>query len=161
MLDPAIAEHIRAIFLHPEPYVTITEAARLLGWSRAAMDKAIRDGDIELTTTCSGPRFDIREVAGQAVDLWTLPVIERALGRDASLILPPALRTRKLVLRLPDYQVATLSILAGDASESVDTMVERIFSELADINRERLAPLIAGLAEAIAWPHQPITPQAH
>ena len=30
----------------------------------------------------------------------------------------------------------------------------RIFEELADINRDRLAPLIPGLAEAIAWPHR-------
>jgi hypothetical protein len=161
MLDPAIAERIRAIFLHPEPYVTITEAARLLGWSRSEMDRAIRNGDIELTTTCSGPRFDIRELAEKALDLWTLPVIETALGRDASLILPPTLRTRKLVLRLPEYQVQTLRILAGDASESVDTLVDRMVAELADIHRERLASLIAGLAEALAWPQQPITPQAH
>jgi len=160
MLNPDITARIRAIFLHPEPYVTITEAARLLGWSRAEMNRAIRDGEVELTTTCSGERFDIRELAGRALDLWTLPVIEAALGRDASLILPPAVRTRKLVLRLPAYQVAALRILAGDASESVDTMLERMFSELADINKERLAPIIPGLAEAIAWPQQPITPQA-
>ena len=106
MLNPDITARIRAIFLHPEPYVTITEAARLLGWSRAEMNRAIRDGEVELTTTCSGERFDIRELAGRALDLWTLPVIEAALGRDASLILPPAVRTRKLVLRLPAYQVA-------------------------------------------------------
>lgn len=161
MQNSQTVERIRAIFLHPEPYVTITEAARLLGWSRSAMDRAIRDGDIELTTTCSGARFDIRELAEKALDLWTLPVIEAALGRDASLILPPAVRTRKLVLRLPAYQVAALRVLAGDASESVDTMLERMFSELADINKERLTPVIPGLAEAIAWPQQPLTSQAH
>jgi hypothetical protein len=160
MLNPDITARIRAIFLHGEPYVTITEAARLLGWSRSAMDRAIRDGEVEVTTTCSGPRFDIRELAEKALDLWTLPVVEAALGRDASLIFPPAVRTRKLVLRLPAYQVEALRILAGDASESVDTMLERMFSELADIHSERLAPVIPGLAEAIAWPQQAITPQA-
>lgn len=160
MLAQDVAERIRTIFLHEQPYVTIAEATRMLGWSRSEMNRAIRDGEVELTTTCSGERFDIRELAEKALDLWTLPVIEEALGRDASLILPPAVRTRKLVLRLPAYQVAALRILAGDASESVDTMLERMFSELADINSERLAPVIPGLAEAIAWPQQPITPQA-
>ena len=155
MLAKDIVERIRAIFLHPEPYVTISEAARLLGWSRSAMDRAIRDGEVELTRTCSGARVDIRELAEKGLDLWTLPVIETALGRDASLILPPALRTRKLVLRLSIYQVATLRFLAGDGSESVDTMLDRMFHELADINRERLTPVIPGLAEAIAWPRVP------
>lgn len=160
MLAQDVAERIRTIFLHEQPYVTIAEATRMFGWSRSEMNRAIRDGEVELTTTCSGERFDIRELAEKAVDLWTLPVIEAALGRDASLILPPAVRTRQLVLRLPAYQVAALRILAGDASESVDTMLERMFSELADIHSERLAPVIPGLAEAIAWPREPSTPQA-
>ena len=42
------AERIRAIFLHEQPHVTIDEAARLLGWSRTEMNRAIRDGEIEL-----------------------------------------------------------------------------------------------------------------
>ncbi|HYK04681.1 MAG TPA: hypothetical protein VE974_23210 [Thermoanaerobaculia bacterium] len=160
MLAQDVAERIRTIFLHEQPYVTIAEATRMLRWSRSEMNRAIRDGEVELTTTCSGERFDIRELAEMAFDLWTLPVIEEALGREASLILPPAVRTRKLVVRLPAYQVAALRTLAGDASESVDTMLERMFLELADIHRERLAPVISGLAEAIAWPREPSMPQA-
>lgn len=160
MLAPDLAERIRAIFLHEQPHVTINEAARMLGWSRSEMNRALRDGEIELTTTCSGEGFTIRELADKAVELWTLPVIEAALGRDASLILPPALRTRKLVLRLPAYQIAALAVLAGDGAESVDTLLMRLLEELADINRDRLAPLIPGLAEAIAWPHEPLTAQA-
>lgn len=160
MLETDVVDRIRAIFLHEQPYVTINEAAHMLGWSRPEMIRAIRDGEIELTTTCSGERFDIRELAEKAIDLWTLPVIEKALGREASLILPPGVRTRKLELRLPAYQVAALRVLAGDASESVDTMLERMFLELADNERERLSGVIPDLAEAIAWPRQPITPQA-
>ena len=95
----------------------------MLGWSRSEMNRAIRDGEIEITTTCSGEGFTIRELADKAVELWTLPVIEAALGRDASLILPPALRTRKLALRLPAYQIAALNVLAGDGAESVDTLL--------------------------------------
>jgi hypothetical protein len=160
MLDQDTAERIRTIFLHEQPHVTINEAARMLGWSRSEMNRAIRDGEIEITKTCSGEGFTIRELADKAVELWTLPVIEAALGRDASLILPPALRTRKLALRLPAYQIAALNVLAGDGAESVDTLLMRIFEELSDINRDRLAPLIPGLAEALAWPHEPLTAQA-
>jgi hypothetical protein len=40
-------------------------------------------------------------------------------------------------------------------------MLMRTFAELADIEKERLAPVIPDLAEAIAWPNEPITPQVH
>jgi hypothetical protein len=160
MLDPELVKRIRAIFLHTEPHVTINDAARMLGWSGSEMNAAIRGGDIEITPTCSGERFTIRELAEQAMQLWPLPVIEEALGRDASMILPPGLRTRKLVLRLPAYQVAALGLLAADGSESIDTMLTRMFQELAEINKERLAPVIPGLAEAIAWPEEPVALQA-
>lgn len=83
------------------------------------------------------------------------------MGRDAALILPPALRTRKLVLRLPAYQLAALKAIAGEGNESVDTMLSRMFEELADIRRDLLEPVIPGLAEALAWPNDPTTPTAH
>jgi len=82
----------------------------------------------------------------------SLATIEAALGRDASLILPPALRTRKFTVRLPLYQIETLRVLAADGREAVDTFLDRMFQELADTEKERLAPVIPGLAEAIAWP---------
>jgi hypothetical protein len=68
------------------------------------------------------------------------------------LILPPALRTRKLTVRLPLYQIGALRVLAEDGRESVDTMLERMFHELTDLHRERLSLVIPGLAEAMAWP---------
>jgi hypothetical protein len=152
MSDPALIERIRNIFLHHESRVTIDDAAQMLGWSPAQMKAAISGGDIEVVTTCSGKVIEIRELAGQALNQWSLATIEAALGRDASLILPPALRTRKLTVRLPLYQIATLRVLAADGGEAVDTFLDRMFQELADTERQRLAPVIPGLAEAIAWP---------
>lgn len=54
MLDSALVQRIRAIFLHHESRVTIAEAAGLLGWSRAEMNAAIRNGEIEVVEMCSG-----------------------------------------------------------------------------------------------------------
>jgi len=45
-----------------------------------------------------------------------------------------------------------LAVPAEDGRESVDAMLTRMFEELADLNQERLARLIPGLAEAMAWP---------
>jgi hypothetical protein len=152
MSDPALIERIRSIFLHHEPRVTIDDAAQMLGWSHAQMKAAISGGDIEVLRTCSGKVIELRELAGQALNQWSLATVEGALGRDASLILPPALRTRKFTVRLPLYQIEALRVLAADGGEAVDTFLDRMLQELADTEKERLAPVIPGLAEAIARP---------
>ncbi|HYO75609.1 MAG TPA: hypothetical protein VE010_04035, partial [Thermoanaerobaculia bacterium] len=152
MLEPDTIQRIRAIFLHHVSRVTVADAAGLLGWSRAEMNAAIRDGEIEVVETCSGKRIELRELAAHALQQWPLTAIEEALGRDATLILPPALRTRKLTVRLPRYQIGALEVLAGDGRESVDAMLARMLEELADLNQQRLSRVIPGLAEAMAWP---------
>ncbi|HYK00669.1 MAG TPA: hypothetical protein VE974_02870 [Thermoanaerobaculia bacterium] len=152
MLGPTLIQRIRTIFLHHEPRVTIADAAGVLGWSRAEMNAAIGNGEIEVVETCSGKRIELRELAVYALQQWPLTAIEEALGRDATLILPPALRTRKLTVRLPRYQIGALRVLADDGRESVDAMLTRMFEELTDLNQQRLARLIPGLDEAMAWP---------
>lgn len=152
VLDSALIQRIRTIFLHHEPRVTIAGAAGMLGWSRAEMNRAIRNGEIEVVETCSGKRIELRELAAYALQQWPLTAIEEALGRDATLILPSALRTRKLTVRLPQYQIGALQVLADDGRESVDAMLTRMFEELTDLNQERLSRIIPGLAAAIAWP---------
>lgn len=154
MLDPTTVECIRAIFLHDESRVTIDAAASMLGWSRAQLNAAIKNGDIEVIETCSGKMIELRELAAYALHCWPLTTIEEALGRDAALIMPPALRTRRFTLRLPLYQIGALKVLADDGRESVDTMLTRMFEELTDINKERLSRLIPGLADAIGWPER-------
>jgi len=67
--------------------------------------------EIELVETCSGKRIEQRELAAYTLQQWPLTAIEEALGRDATLILPPALRTRKLTVRLPQYQIGALKVL--------------------------------------------------
>jgi hypothetical protein len=96
--------------------------------------------------------FELRELVAYTLQQWPLTVIEEALGRDAMVILPPALRTRTFTVRLPQYQIGALQVLADDGRESVEAMLMRMFEELADLNQERLSRLIPGLAEAIAWP---------
>jgi hypothetical protein len=121
MLDPALIQRIRAIFLHREPRVTVGVAADLLGWSFAEMKATIANGDIEVVKTSGGERIELRELAAYAMQQWPLTSIEEALERDAALVLPPALRTRTLIVRLPRYQIGALKVLADDRREPVDT----------------------------------------
>lgn len=152
MLDPLLIQRIRAIFLHPEPRVTIRVAADLLGFSFAEMKATIANGDIEVVETGGVERIELRELAAYAMQQWPLTSIEEALERDAALVLPPALRTRRLTVRLPRYQIGALQVLAGDGREPVETMLMRMFEELTELHHERLARVIPGLAEAMAWP---------
>jgi hypothetical protein len=64
------------------------------------------------------------------------------------------LRTQTFTVRVPRCQVAALKMLAEYGKESIDTMVVRMFEELAALNHKRLSPIIASLAEAIAWPER-------
>ena len=76
MLDAALSQRIRAIFLHHESRVTIAEAAGILGWSRAEMDAAIRNGEIEVIATGRGKRIETRELAAWALQQWAETTIE-------------------------------------------------------------------------------------
>lgn len=100
----------------------------MLGWTLAEMSATIRDGEIETVTTCSGRRIELRDVAAKAVDLWSLAAVEEALGRDAARVMPAALRTRKLTVRVQRYQIALLEILAGGGGETVDALRDRLDS---------------------------------
>ena len=48
LLEPATVESIRAIFLHREHRVTLDEAARMLGWTRARLNEAIDAEEINV-----------------------------------------------------------------------------------------------------------------
>lgn len=125
MLDPLLIQRIRAIFLHREPHVTVGVAADLLGWSFAEMKATIANGDIEVVETCGGTRMELRELAAYVMQQWPLTSIEEALERDAALVLPPALRTRKLTVRLPRYQIGVLEVLAAEGREAVEALLMR------------------------------------
>jgi hypothetical protein len=144
MLDPTVAERIRSIFPEDEARVTIEVAGRLLGMSGVEVAAAIEDGDIEATQCCSGPMIDVRELAKQAVHVWPIATIEEALGREAALVLPAGVRTRKFTARLPRYVVSALECLAEENGESADSLLRRELHGLAYTHRERLGASIAG-----------------
>lgn len=153
MLDPATVESIRAIFLHREHRVTLDEAARMLGWTRARLNEAIDADEISVVEMCGGKRMiEIRELAHYAVYEWPLHVVEKALGREASLIIPPALRTRKITLRLPQCYIQLLEILASEDQRSVTKYLELKCDELLFLEKERLTALLPYGVEAYFWP---------
>ncbi len=153
MLEPDFAESIRAIFLHREHRVTLDEAARTLGWTRARLNEAIDAEEIDVLEMCGCKRMiEIRELGHYAVDKWPFHVIEKALGREGSLIMPRALRTRKITLRLPQCYIQLLEILASENQQSVTKYLELTCDELLFLEKERLTALLPYGVEACFWP---------
>lgn len=92
---------------------------------------AIEEGEIEATSGCGGAMIDIHELAEQAVHVWPIDAIEEVLGRDAALVLPAGVRTRRFTARLPRYVVAALECLAEENGESAGALLTRELHGLA------------------------------
>src|SRR5260221_11739209 len=108
MPDPELVQRIRTIFLHPRPYVSIGEAAWILGWPAEEMERAIVTRDIERTATCSGREIAAEEGLAKVRAFWPVEVIEEALGAQAARVLRPGLRTRRVNLQVPRSHDAML-----------------------------------------------------
>lgn len=153
MPDPSLSERIRTIFLHERPHVSISDAADLLGWSRTEMNQALAAQEIDVTAACSGKAIAIEEVAAKALELWPLETIEDALGKDAALVLPADVRTRKVVAHLPRYQVQMLVHLAAARDTTVGHLLSLSLDDLASEHLQELDATIPGFADAFHWPH--------
>ena len=154
MLEAGLIERIRSIFLQERSFVSISDATGLFGWSRRQMKNAVGAREIETIVTRSGKAIVPEEVMAIAVDLWSLETIEEALGPDASMVLPEAIRSRELPARLPRYQVAMLEYFAEQRQTSVSNVLARELEDLASAHFEELSSAVHGFAEAFEWPQQ-------
>jgi hypothetical protein len=157
MLGPDLIERIRIIFLQEGANVSISDATVLFGWSRRRVKNAVDAGEIETIATCSWRAIGREEVRAIAIDLWSLEAIEQALGRDASTVLPEAIRTRELPARLPRYQVAMLEYFAEQRQTNVSEVLARELDDLASAHFEELSSAIHGFGEAFEWPRRDAT----
>jgi hypothetical protein len=152
MLEPNIINRIRHIFLHPRPHVSISQATDLLGWTRAEMTAAIASGEVELMTTPLGKWFWREELMSKALETWPLDTIEEALGADADAVLPHAIRTAELRVRLPRHHIAMLHYKAEQQQTTVSHALARELDGIASAEAPELSAAIPGFATALAWP---------
>jgi hypothetical protein len=152
MLEPAVINRIRHIFLHPRPHVSISQATDLLGWSRGQMTAAIATGEIVLIETPLGKWIWREELMAKALELWTREAIEEALGAEADAVLPHAARLAELRARIPRYQLAMLTYLAEQQQTTVSDVLTRELEEVASEHAEELSAVILGFGAALAWP---------
>ena len=152
MPDQDLINRIRTIFLHKRLHVSIGEATVLLGWSRGEMSRAIAAGEVEVTSTAVRKWLWREELMAKALELWSMEVIEEALGAEAEGVLPEAVRLVDLHVRLPRYQVAMLEHFAERDRTTVSAVLTREMDGVASANADELSSAVAGFAEALAWP---------
>ncbi|MDQ3283583.1 MAG: hypothetical protein M3Q69_19445 [Acidobacteriota bacterium] len=158
MFESDIIDRIRHIFLHPRPHVSISQATALLGWTRREMTAAIAAGEVELMSTPLGKWFSREELMAKALETWSLNIIEEVLGDDADRILPHALRTAELRVRLPRYHIAMLEYRAGQDHTTISGVLAKELDGLATTYAEELSAAIPGFAAALAWPNTESAP---
>jgi hypothetical protein len=152
MLEPDVISRIRHIFLQPRPHVSIMQAEGLLGWTRKQMYEAIENGEVELWTTPLGKWFPRTEMMAKALEIWPMHVIEEALGDDADGVLPQAIRSAELRIRLPRHHIDMLEYRADQQETTVSGVLARELDGIASAHIEELSAALPGFAEAMAWP---------
>jgi len=148
----SLHHRIRELFLAPQLFYQASEAARLLGWSSAEIERAILEGEVEATSTRAGYRLAWQEVAVTFTAQHSQSVIEQALAEEAAAVVPELVRLAELRLQIPRYQAAMITQLADRENISVDELVTRHFLDLASVESEWLAAKIPGFDAALRWP---------
>jgi len=144
MLEPDLSR-IRHIFLHPGPHVSIMQATRLLGWSRRQMSEAIESGEVELWTTPLGMWVPRAELMAKALEIWPMHVIEEALGDEADGVLPRAIRSAELRVRLPRHHIDMLEYRADQQETTVSGVLARELDGIASAPSRRTVGRVAGV----------------
>jgi hypothetical protein len=151
-MQDALSERIRRIFLNRRPNVALVTAADLLEVSLPELKREIDGGAIVAVSTGIGLRVPKEELIAAAMTKWEQGIIEEALGDEASLVLPEAIRLVELRARVPRYQRKMLSYLAQRQGTSVDDVLTRELEGVACANAEELSAAVPGFAVALAWP---------
>jgi hypothetical protein len=150
-MDESTRSRIRYIFLSPRPNFALTTAADLLGMTLKELKREIEDGRIVAVSTALGQRITREELVAVAMEKWEQSVIEEALGKDATTVLPEAIRLVELRARVPRYQRDVLRALARREGTSVDAVLTREPEDVACSYRDELVASVPELAAALAW----------
>src|SRR3954454_11992785 len=85
-------------------------------------------------------------------EIWPLHVIEEALGAEGDGVLPQAIRTAELSVRLPRHHINMLEYRAGQQETTVSGVLARELDGMASADVEERSSALPGFAEAMAWP---------
>jgi predicted site-specific integrase-resolvase len=150
-MDANTRTRIRHIFLSPRPHFPLNTVAELLEMSVEELKAEIKDGGIVAVSTVVGVRVTREEMVAAAMGRWETAVIEKALGREASRVLPEAIRLVELRARVPRYQKEMLRYLARQEGTSIGTILSRELEDMASARAEELAAAVPSVAVALQF----------
>jgi len=143
---------IRQIFLNPIESYSLTEVAQLTGWSPAALRRDVRRGLRDACKSRGSWRFTWRQLVSLAMEQWTLAEIHSALGKDAGRVLPPLLALRPITVRLPEFVLRALEILAADRGTTFDHYLYGELLDFASTASMRVGLRLPGYRRAYLFP---------
>jgi hypothetical protein len=147
-------QRIRAVFLDRAESYGLSDAARLIGVPYEKLRREIRSGDRDGTKVNGRWRLTWRQLVFIALDRWTLAEIHDALGTDGSRILPPLLSLRSVTVRLPEYILRALEVVAADDGKTIDDSLYGELIDFAGTMSPRLARRVPGYQRAYLFPAQ-------
>lgn len=150
--ETTAAESIRRVFLRRQDSYGPAEGAEILGWTASQMERAIKEGTVEVTREGSVERIAWQEVATLLTACCSQAAIEEALGPAMTSVIPEPVRLAELRIRIPRYQVAMLAKLAERERVSVDELMARHLLDLAGAEVHWLRRRIRGFEAAMRWP---------
>lgn len=145
-------EHIRRLFLEPQPTYSIAEAAELLEMGWRDVRAWIESGELEASDSDHGFVLPWEELVSFAMGFWEQEEIESALGENLARAIPELLRLADLEVRIPRLEVMALEHVAARDATSVDTVLARELLDFISANSEWLSHEIPGFAQALRWP---------
>lgn len=146
------SEVIRTLFLRPVESYDLAEAARLSGMPVASLRREVERRNRDAVKTDGGWRFTWRQVALLAFDRWTLTEIFDALGDDAARVLPPLLALRTVTVRLPEYVLRALEMVAENRGTTLDHFLYGELIDFAGSPPLDVARRIPGYRQAYLYP---------
>jgi hypothetical protein len=129
-------ERIRVLFLHPSESYALREVATLTATPVRKLRREVATGDRDAAKVCGRWRCAWRQAVYVALQRWTLAEIEDALGADAAAVLPPLLTLRTVTVRLPEYIVRALEVIAAEDQTTVDAALGYELIEFAGCHHQ-------------------------
>lgn len=145
-------QRIRSLFLAPAESYTLREVATLTDTAVPALRREVARGGHDATKERGQWRFAWRQAVCVALQHFTLAEIQDALGDDAARALPPLLALRTVTVRLPEYIVRALELVATTDGTTLDHALHGELIDFAGTHLTELQDAIPGYRQAYLFP---------
>jgi hypothetical protein len=153
-MDTDSKQSIQTLFLQPADSYALREVATLTNIPVRALRREVARGGHDATKVRGQWRFAWRQAACVAMQRWTLAEIQDALGDDATTVLPPLLALRAVTLRLPEYIVRALEVVADSDGTTIDHALYGELIDFAGTRTDQMERRIPGYQRAYLFPGQ-------